>query len=357
MTAHGITNPVLLEEESGLDTSLRPKRLEDFVGQDGLKENLRIALEAARARGEAMDHLLLYGPPGLGKTTLAHIMARELDVPIVFSSGPVLERPGDLAGLLTNLGNRGILFIDEIHRLHPAIEEYLYPAMEDFNLDIVIDRGPGARSVRLPLGPFTLVGATTRAGLLTSPLRGRFGMIHRLDYYTAADLDEIIRRTATILDVEIDASGRTEVARRARGTPRIANRLLRRIRDYAQVRADGAITAGVAFAALDLLQVDGLGLDPMDRRYLEALVLKYRGGPVGLGTLAMTVGEEPDTLEDIYEPFLLQQGFLERTPRGRVATLRAYEHLGVTRPSGSQDDLFRTAEAPRDGGDQPHPAE
>jgi Holliday junction DNA helicase RuvB len=357
MTAHGITNPSLLEEESGLDTSLRPKRLEDFVGQDGLKENLRIALEAARARGEAMDHLLLYGPPGLGKTTLAHIMARELDVPIVFSSGPVLERPGDLAGLLTNLGDRGILFIDEIHRLHPAIEEYLYPAMEDFNLDIVIDRGPGARSVRLPLSPFTLVGATTRAGLLTSPLRGRFGMIHRLDYYTPADLDEIIRRTATILDVSIDASGRTEVARRARGTPRIANRLLRRIRDYAQVRADGAVTGEVAGAALDLLEVDGLGLDPMDRRYLEALVLTYRGGPVGLGTLAMTVGEETETLEDVYEPFLLQQGFLERTPRGRVATLRAYEHLGVTRPSGSQDDLFGSGNASRDSADRPRSPE
>jgi Holliday junction DNA helicase RuvB len=254
----------------------------------------------------------------------------------------VLERAGDLAGLLTNLGENGILFIDEIHRLHPAIEEYLYPAMEDFNLDIMIDRGPGARSVRLSLSPFTLVGATTRAGLLTSPLRARFGMIHRLEYYSPDELETIIDRTSGILQVVVDATGRKEIARRSRGTPRIANRLLRRIRDYAQVRADGLITGEVASAALDLLEVDEMGLDPMDRRYLEALIQKYKGGPVGLGTLAMTVGEEPETLEDIYEPFLLQRGFLERTPRGRVATLLAYEHLELAGPERpSQKEIFR----------------
>jgi len=342
MTQRSITNPSLLEDESGLDTTLRPRRLDDFVGQDAVKENLRIALQAAKARGEALDHLLLYGPPGLGKTTLAQIVARELDVPIVFTSGPMLERPGDLAGLLTNLGERGILFIDEIHRLHPAIEEYLYPAMEDFNLDIVIDRGAGARSVRLPLMPFTLVGATTRAGLLTSPLRSRFGMIHRLDFYTPQDLDVIVNRSAKVLDIEIDPSGRIEVAKRSRGTPRIANRLLRRIRDYAQVNGHAVVTKEIASEALALLEVDAIGLDPMDRRYLEALVEKYRGGPVGLGTLAMAVGEEPDTLEDVYEPFLVQQGFLERTPRGRVASIRAYEHLGIARPVPPklQDELF-----------------
>ncbi len=343
MSDQGLTDPMLLAEETGFDTSLRPKRLGDFVGQSAIQENLRIALEAARARGEALDHLLLYGPPGLGKTTLAAIVAAELDAPIVYTSGPTLERPGDLAGLLTNLGERGVLFIDEIHRLHPAIEEYLYPAMEDYSLDIMIDRGAGARSVRLPLKPFTLVGATTRAGLLTSPLRARFGMIHRLDYYEPAELEIIVERSARILEVEVDDAGRAEMARRSRGTPRIANRLLRRIRDYAQVRGDGRIDAATARKALELLEVDTLGLDPMDRRYLEALVGTYSGGPVGLNTLAMTVGEEPETLEDVYEPFLLQQGFLERTPRGRVASARAYAHMGLTAPTGTpQEDLFGT---------------
>jgi Holliday junction DNA helicase RuvB len=341
MISRGITDPSRHDDDSGFDTSLRPRSLDQFVGQDALRENLRISLEAARGRGEALDHLLLYGPPGLGKTTLAQIMAQELSVPIVFTSGPVLERPGDLAGLLTNLGERGILFIDEIHRLHPSIEEYLYPAMEDYSLDIMIDRGPGARSVRISLPPFCLIGATTRAGLLTSPLRARFGMIHRLDYYSPEDLEVVLERSSRILGVELDPSGRREIARRSRGTPRIANRLLRRLRDYAQVRADGVITGSVAERALVLLEVDALGLDPMDRRYLEALVVKYRGGPVGLQTLAITVGEEQETLEDVYEPFLLQQGFLERTPRGRVASPRAFEHLGVAPPARSaQDDLF-----------------
>lgn len=340
----GITDPVLHEEELSIDTSLRPQKLGDFVGQKALRENISIALEAAKQRGEALDHVLLYGPPGLGKTTLATILAHELDVPIAFSSGPSLERAGDLAGLLTNLGERGILFIDEIHRLHPSIEEYLYPAMEDFNLDIVIDRGTGARSVRLPLSPFTLVGATTRAGLLTSPLRARFGMTLRLDFYEADELVRIVERSASILNVGIDNDGKHAIAMRSRGTPRISNRLLRRIRDFAQVRADGVITGQVAEDALGLLEVDDLGLDPMDRRLLKALVEKYNGGPVGLATLAMAVGEEAETLEDVYEPFLLQQGFIERTPRGRMATAQAYKHLGLTKPAtGPQPDLFNNA--------------
>ena len=339
----GITDPILQQEESNLEPSLRPKKLQDFVGQAALREKLSVALEAAQHRGEALDHLLLYGPPGLGKTTLASIVAEELGVPIAFTSGPALERAGDLAGILTNLGERGVLFIDEIHRLHPAIEEYLYPAMEDFTLDITIDRGTGARSVRLPLGPFTLIGATTRAGLLTSPLRGRFGMIYRLDFYSKDELTRVISRSAQILDVKIDPQGADEIASRSRGTPRIANRLLKRLRDYAQVRAQGVITKDVADQGLSMLEVDAFGLDPMDRRLLEALVQKYNGGPVGLNTLAMSVGEEPETLEDVYEPYLLQRGFLERTPRGRTATALAFQHLGLTPPPrGPQPDLFES---------------
>jgi Holliday junction DNA helicase RuvB len=325
----GITDPERLDDDSQLDSNLRPQRMEDFVGQKSLRDNLGIGLQAAMRRGEALEHVLFYGPPGLGKTTLSTLLARELGVEILFTSGPVLERPGDLAGVLTNIPERGILFIDEIHRLNHTVEEYLYPAMEDFTLDIMIDKGPSARSVRLTLPRFTLVGATTRAGLLTAPLRSRFGMTYRLNYYDAADLQVIVRRSARILDVPIDDAGAAEIAGRARGTPRIANRLLRRVRDYAEVKGDGTINAAIARASLDLLEVDTKGLDVMDRRLLEALIQKFGGGPVGLNTLAMAVGEEADTMEDVYEPFLVQEGFLERTPRGRMATELAYKHLGM----------------------------
>jgi len=325
-------------EPSGEDlqeeTRLRPSRLDDFVGQPALKEQLRIFLEAARRRGEALDHVLFHGPPGLGKTTLAAILAHELGVEVTQTSGPVIERPMDLAGLLTNLGARGMLFIDEIHRLSPVVEEYLYPALEDFMLDILLDRGPSARSLKLNLERFTLVGATTRAGLLSAPLRARFGVTLRLDYYGADDLASIVNRSAGILDVAVTPEAAVEIARRARGTPRIANRLLRRVRDYALIKADGAITLPVTREALKLLEVDGRGLDEMDRRLLEALIHKYQGGPVGLATLAVVVGEEPGTLEDVYEPFLIQEGFIKRTSRGREATLLAYTHLGLPGPAG-----------------------
>lgn len=327
-----VTDPEPLGGEGDFDRTLRPRTLDEFVGQDSLREQLRIAVEAARGRGEALDHLLFHGPPGLGKTTLASVLAREMDVTLVQTSGPVLERAGDLAGLLTNLEERSILFVDEIHRMNPVVEEYLYPAIEDFCMDIMIDRGPSARSVRLDLKRFTLVGATTRTGLLSAPLRGRFGMTARLDYYNTEQLARIVVRSASILGVPIDPEGSTEIAGRARGTPRVGNRLLRRIRDYAETRARGRITAEVARDALRLLDVDARGLDEMDRRMLEAIVVKYGGGPVGLGTIAVVVGEEPDTLEDVYEPYLIQEGFLKRTARGREATDLAFVHLGLPPP-------------------------
>lgn len=339
-----ITDPERRDDEAQLDNSLRPQRMEDFVGQASLRENLGIGIQAAMRRGEALEHVLFHGPPGLGKTTLATLLSRELGVDIIYSSGPVLERPGDLAGVLTNLPERGILFVDEIHRLNHVVEEYLYPAMEDFTLDIMIDKGPSARSVRLSLPRFTLVGATTRAGLISAPLRSRFGMTYRLNYYGADDLKTIVFRSARLLEVPIDDAGAGEIARRARGTPRIANRLLRRVRDYAEVRGSGTIDAAIAVKSLDLLEVDTRGLDTMDRRLLEALIHKFQGGPVGLNTLAMAVGEEADTMEDVYEPFLVQEGFLDRTPRGRVATELAWRHLGLE-PAGrrvpGQEDLFR----------------
>ncbi len=332
MSDSRLVSAARVEEDAQYEAGLRPRRLDDYIGQDRVRENLQVSIAATTRRGEALDHVLLYGPPGLGKTTLAYVIANELGVPIRTTAGPVIEKPGDLAGILSNLQPREVLFIDEIHRLAPSIEEILYPAMEDFELDIVIGQGPGARSVKVPVEKFTLVGATTRAGLLTSPLRARFGIVQRLDFYTVADVEEIVSRSARILDVPLDDEAAREIAGRSRGTPRVANRLLKRVRDYAEVRADGRITIEVARAGLALLEVDAHGLDEVDRRLLLTIIDKFGGGPVGLGTLAASTSEEPDAIEDIHEPFLIQLGFIERTPRGRMATARAYDYFGRAMP-------------------------
>ena len=321
-----------LDEDAQYEAGLRPRFLHEYIGQDRVRDNLAVSIAAARGRNEALDHVLLYGPPGLGKTTLAYVIGNEMGVSVRSTAGPVIEKPGDLAAMLTNLQAHEVLFIDEIHRMAPAIEEILYPAMEDYELDIVIGQGPSARSVKVPLQKFTLIGATTRAGLLSAPLRGRFGIVHRLDFYEERDIHEIVRRSANILGVEVDDVAGREIARRSRGTPRIANRLLRRVRDYAQVRADGSVTVEVAHAALQLLEVDDRGFDELDRRLLRTIIEKFSGGPVGLNSLAAAIHEEKDAIEDIYEPFLIQAGFLDRTPRGRVATARAYEYLGLASP-------------------------
>jgi Holliday junction DNA helicase RuvB len=339
MKEERLINPQADSAERSQERALRPKKLEDYVGQNEVCEQMEIFIQAARNRNEALDHVLIFGPPGLGKTTLAHIVAHEMQVGLRQTSGPVIEKPGDLAAILTNLEEHDVLFIDEIHRLSPVVEEILYPAMEDYQLDIMIGEGPAARSIKLDLPPFTLVGATTRAGLLTSPLRDRFGIVQRLEFYTKEDLGTIIHRSAALLGIEMGKGGAEEIAKRSRGTPRIANRLLRRARDYAQVKADGVIDAEVANNALDMLKVDQSGLDHMDRRLILSLIEKFEGGPVGVDSLAATIGEERGTIEDVIEPYLIQQGFMMRTPRGRVVTSLAYAHFGLDRAGQSEIDL------------------
>lgn len=339
-----VITPQIAEDDLSFDPSLRPRSLNEYIGQEKVKENLRVFIEAARARGEALDHLLFCGPPGLGKTTLAYIISQELNVSIKTTSGPVIERPGDLAAILTNLQEKDVLFIDEIHRMNSTVEEILYPAMEDFQLDLIIGQGPSARSIKIDLPKFTLVGATTRAGLLTSPFRDRFGVISRLEFYKPEELCIIVTRSSRILNIDIEPEGAMEIARRSRGTPRIANRILRRVRDFAQVRAQGVITKGVADDALRMLEVDSQGFDGMDRKILLTIIEKYGGGPVGVETLSAAISEEKDTIEDVYEPYLIQEGFIDRTPRGRTATRLAYRHFGIDFPmqaeSTKQERLF-----------------
>jgi Holliday junction DNA helicase RuvB len=340
MTRLQITTPDSLPEETGAEAALRPARLEEFVGQDQVKASLRIAIDAARGRGEQLDHLLFFGPPGLGKTTLAMLLAKEMGVQLRTTSGPVLEKPGDLVSLLTTLQPGDILFIDEIHRLRPVLEEFLYPAMEDYRVDVRIADGPNAQTIPMAIERFTLIGATTRFGLLTPPMRARFGMVERLHFYSPEDLRIIVARSAGIIGVPTDQEGTMEIARRSRGTPRVANRLLRRVRDFAQVKSDGTITGPIAREALSRLNVDEFGLDDMDARILKTIIEKFGGGPVGLNTVAVAVGEDSDTVEEVYEPYLIQQGFLERTPRGRVATPLAYQRFGFPPPPGAQSSIF-----------------
>ena len=340
MTDPRLVTAARVDEDAQYEAGLRPRRLDEYIGQDRIRENLQVAIAAARQRGEPLDHVLLHGPPGLGKTTLAYVIANEMGVPVRATSGPAIEKPGDLVGIVTNLAPGEVLFIDEIHRMSPAIEEILYPALEDYQIDIMIGEGPAARSVKLDLPPFTLVGATTRAGMLTNPLRDRFGIVARLEFYSPDELQRIVRRSAGLLNVKIEDAGALEIAKRSRGTPRIANRLLRRVRDFAEVKASGVVTSEVADTALRMLDVDAIGLDLMDRRLLEAVIHKFGGGPVGVENLAAAIGEERDTIEDVLEPFLIQQGYLQRTQRGRIATALAYRHLGLVHEAKREGDLF-----------------